>query len=89
MSLSTGLMTVHAYGYGHMDGNGNGWMWLWGGLMMILLVAAVGLVAWVIVHNTKRGGPHPHDRAREILAERFARGEITPEEYRERAEHLA
>jgi uncharacterized membrane protein len=29
-----------------------------------------------------------HDRVREILAERYARGELTHEEYLERLEHL-
>lgn len=32
--------------------------------------------------------PDPNDRAREILAERYARGELTTEEYRERVEQL-
>ena len=29
------------------------------------------------------------ERAREILAERYARGELSSDEYRERLEHLA
>ena len=68
----------------HMDGGGWGWGWL----MMILFVVVVGLVAWAIVRSTQHRGPHPHDRAREILAERLASGEITSEEYRERSQHL-
>ncbi len=50
----------------------------------------LGLFVWFAV----RGGPWHHrhpsdiDRARGILAERFARGEITGEEYRERLEQL-
>jgi putative membrane protein len=35
----------------------------------------------------RRGGPWP-DRARGILAERYARGEIGEDEYRTRLEHL-
>ena len=31
-----------------------------------------------------RRGPSGHERAREILQERFARGELTEQEYRER-----
>ena len=68
----------------HMDG----WGWGWGVLMMVVIVALVGLVVWAIVRSSQHTGSHPHDRARQILAERLASGEITPEEYRERAEHL-
>ena len=90
MNSAAAVGAVLAYGYGRMNGDGgNGWMWLCGGIMMILLVAAFGLIAWTIVHSTHRSGPHPHHRAREILAERLARGEITPEEYEDRVQHLA
>lgn len=90
MGLIVTVGAVVADRYGMMDdGDGNSWMWLWGGLMLLLVVVAIGLVAWAIARSTQRGGPQPHDRAREILAERFARGEITPEEYRERVQHLA
>jgi putative membrane protein len=70
-----------------MDG-GNGWMWLWGGLMLLLAVAVIGAVVWAIARTAPRAVSQPHDRAREILAERFARGDITSEEYQERAQHL-
>jgi putative membrane protein len=84
------LSAIAADRYGMMDGgDGNGWMWAWGALMLLLVVAVIGLVAWAIARNTQHSGPHPHDRAREILAERLARGEITPEEYQERVQHLA
>ena len=60
--------------------------------MMILIVALIGLIVWAIIWETRRAGGrtggHPHDRAREILAERLARGEITPEEYQEISRHL-
>lgn len=56
--------------------------------MMVLLLALIGLGVWAVVRSTQHRGSHPHDRAREILAERFARGEITPEEYQERVQHL-
>ena len=68
----------------HMDG----WGWGWGVLMMVLVVALIGFVVWAVMRATQRTGGHPHDRAREILAERLARGEITPEEYQERVQHL-
>jgi putative membrane protein len=80
------LGAAMADGHGMMDG-GHGDR-PWGALMLILLVVLIGFGVWAVVRSTHNRGPHPHDRAREILAERLARGEITPEEYRERVEHL-
>jgi len=60
------------------------WMWLWGGLMMVAWLVLIVSVAWLI---SVRPGAHsrmPTDRAREALAERYARGEIDAEEYRDR-----
>lgn len=74
--------------WNHMDGWGGGWMWLWGVAMMALLVV---LLLWLVRAASGKPAPpqsHPSDRAREILAERYARGELTTEEYRERAEQL-
>ena len=75
----------------HMDGWGGAWMWLWGIAMMALFVV---LIVWLVRAATGGQGPsarspgHPNDRTREILAERYARGELTTEEYQERAEQL-
>jgi putative membrane protein len=60
------------------------WMWLRGGLMIAVWLALIVSVAWLI---SVRPGAHsrmPTDRAREALAERYARGEINAEEYRDR-----
>ena len=72
------------------DDHMEGWDWLWGSLMMLAMVAIVALVVWVIIWATQHAGGHghPHHRAREIAAERLARGEITPEEYQELSRHL-
>jgi putative membrane protein len=80
----TGQVLAQMWGDGdHMDG------WGWGWLMMLVLVVVVGLVVWGIVRSTQHPtAHHPHDRAREILAERLASGEITPDEYQERVAHL-
>ena len=78
-------------GDGHMNWNGSWWMWIWGPLMMI---AVVVLIVWLIRAATNPGAPRtaeqrePTERAKEILAERYASGEITTEEYRERRDHL-
>ncbi len=65
---------------------GRGWMWLWGSSMLVLLVGAIVVVVWLVVRDHRRV---PSARtARDILAERYARGEITTEEYRERLHQL-
>ncbi len=88
LQLSATIGTL-ADRYDMMDnGHGNGWMFLWGALILILLVAAFGFLAWMMTQSSRSSRAHPHDRAREILAERLATGEITPEEYRERSQHL-
>lgn len=87
MGLLVTVATLVADRYGMMD-DGNGWMWLWGGLMLLLAVVVIGAVVWAVARTAPRTVPQPHDRARAILAERFARGEITSEEYQERAQHL-
>lgn len=72
----------------HHGWGGAGWMWLWGGLMMLFWAALIAAVVWFVAI---RSGPHaaaPADRAREVLAERYARGEITSDEYRERVDTL-
>ena len=55
------------------------------GLLWLALLA-VGI--WFLVRGRRFRQPSDMDRARGILAERFARGEITGEEYRERLEQL-
>ncbi len=71
-------------GWGHMDGWGGGWMWLWGTLMMLFWVAIIAGAVWYLGRSRER---RP-GRAREILEERYASGELSTEEYRERLDHL-
>ena len=81
MNTLTALTSVVA---SHSDYDGH---WFPFAFFWLVLVA---LVVWFVV----RGGPWRHhrpsdmDRARGILAERFARGEISGEEYREKLEQL-
>jgi len=79
-------------GWDHMNGWSGGSMWLWGVAMMTLSVV---LIVWLIratgTDSTGVAGPahrDPNDRAREILDERLAKGELTPEGYRERVSEL-
>ncbi len=84
----TPVTRVLADGYGHMDWDG-GWMWLTAVTMMTLLVV---LIVWAVrTTTTQRSDRHAHgptSRAREILAERFAKGELSTEEYHERVDGL-
>jgi putative membrane protein len=76
------------HGWGHMDGWGGGWMWIWGAAMMLLVVL---LVVWLVRSIAGSSRPEPTDpseRARSILSERYARGELSTEEYRERLSEL-
>jgi putative membrane protein len=58
-------------------------------LLFLMLLAVIGLLVWLVVLAFRRGHqPSGTDTARSILAERMARGEITPEEYQERLRHL-
>ncbi|HXV93516.1 MAG TPA: SHOCT domain-containing protein [Pseudonocardia sp.] len=71
-----------------MGGFGMGWMWLF----WLLLVAGLVLLGVVLVRvvggGVDRGReparPERSSRAREILDERYARGELTTQEYHER-----
>jgi len=71
------------YGYGMW------WMWIPGILLALLIIG--GIVALVVLAVRSTGSsalppdtkPADVDPARRILEERLARGEITPEQYRE------
>jgi putative membrane protein len=78
------------------SGVGMGWMWLFWlllvlgvVLLVVLAVRAVGGgVAGPGIDQRDRAGRPVRSRAREVLDERYARGEITTEEYRERLSAL-
>jgi putative membrane protein len=55
--------------------------------MMLTWAAVIGVAVWLILRSTRRDDSSSA-RAKEILDERFARGELTIEEYRERREAL-
>ena len=84
------------YGYGNSGG-----MWMFGGLMMLGMLVLVGVAIWVLL--TVRRHQHPNvvpadadgpstaagrARVRQILDERFARGELTADDYAERLRTL-
>lgn len=72
-----------------MDGSMMGWAWVW--LLLVLIgVVLLGYVAFRLVRGSGRstavGGP---SSPRQILDERYARGEIDDEEYRHRRAELS
>ncbi|WP_327092473.1 SHOCT domain-containing protein [Nonomuraea sp. NBC_01738] len=75
--------------WNHMWDYGGGWMI--GGLMMVAWLGLIAMVIWLVVRSvasTSQTPGAPRDRARELLAERYARGEISTEEYQDRLAHL-
>ncbi|MDQ0767924.1 putative membrane protein [Pseudarthrobacter defluvii] len=79
------------WGYGQ-----GGWWWIWA----VLLLLGIALLVWVALRafgggtgnggiggRGGRDGPPP-STARQILDERFARGELTAEQYREQLKVL-
>jgi putative membrane protein len=62
-------------------GMGGGWMMLF---WILLATAAIALVVWAIARAASQSSPAagtPPARAEEILRERYARGEITREQF--------
>ncbi|HEX6301770.1 MAG TPA: SHOCT domain-containing protein [Acidimicrobiia bacterium] len=86
-SVTLALVWAHMGGdWDHMSDHMGGWAWGFAWLFVILLVVlVVALVAWA-VRSVSRGGSARSGRngAVAVLEERFARGELSPEEYRER-----
>ena len=69
-----------------------GWGWMMMVLWTILLLLVAGGLIWAILaatqstSSTRRSSPTPqvHPSARDVLDERFARGEIDADEYQQR-----
>lgn len=73
-----------------MDGGMTGLAWLW----PVVMLAGVALVVYVLVRlvrdGTSKGTRDAEQRpsARELLDERYARGELDDEEYERRRRNL-
>lgn len=64
-----------------------GWAWVW----PVILVLGLAALVWGLTHARRSppsGGTDREDRARQILRERYARGDISEEEMRERMRAL-
>lgn len=65
-----------------MDGAGwamglGGWLWMALGLVLVLALV------WALAAGLSGGRPNATDDAARILAERFARGELSEQEYQQ------
>jgi putative membrane protein len=65
-----------------------GWGW-WFPFGLVFWLGLTALAVYLLSHTTGRRQPWGAASARDILAERFARGEIDSEEYEERLSHLS
>lgn len=66
-------------------GEGMGWWMLFGGMWMLVFWAVViGLIVWAVIRLTRRNGDHSGERKDtplEIARQRYARGDISREEF--------
>lgn len=88
--LSRTGLGLWGYGPGMMGGNfGFGMMSGFGGIFMILLwIVVIGLGVWLVSHLVSRTNSQPpsnsaalSESALDILKKRYARGEITKEQF--------
>lgn len=92
-NFSAVLADASGDGWDHMGGWGGGSMWLWGVAMMVLFAV---LIVWLVRAGVSSAPSAPvtlasgdrTERAFQILAERYASGEVTTDEYRERVDEL-
>ena len=67
-----------------------GWWMLFGGIWMFLFWGGlIGLIVWGITRLTRRDGSTPKHNPLDIAKERYAKGEITKEEYDQYRKDLA
>jgi putative membrane protein len=81
--MLTSLLSATVLG-DHADGWHHGWWPLW----LVVWLAIAVTVVWLLSRRWREPRSGGLDRAREILAERYARGELTSEQYRDRLQQL-
>jgi putative membrane protein len=86
---ATAFLAHPGWGWDGGWGGWGGWGWWFAPLWILPWLVFVGVAIWLLSRGGgsrwQRSGT---DRAREILAERFARGELSSDEYRERLDQL-
>jgi putative membrane protein len=96
MSFATTTLAQMSGRYGdNMDFN-SGTSWIGMTIMIVLGVLVIGVIVWAIVYATRSTGHAPSNAhvasaapsAREVLDNRYARGEIDTADYEERKSKL-
>jgi putative membrane protein len=75
------LVLASNWGWSPRAGGG---LWL---IIPLLWITVIGLLVWLVARR-RSPAADPTDRAREVLAERYAQGELSTDEYRERLDNL-
>jgi putative membrane protein len=70
---------------GPFDDGGSEWWWVGRLVVFLLWIVVISFVVRWVARSRRHD---PMDRARAVLAERFARGEIDAEEYRQRSREM-
>jgi putative membrane protein len=68
----------------HTYAQGGSWLWygLFGHVLMLVFWAAIiYFVIWLVRNNTNRNGNEDSKKALDVLKERYAKGEITKEQF--------
>jgi putative membrane protein len=86
--LLPALLPLGGDGWWRGWGPGGGWAWLWAPILLLLWAGLIAAVVWSVARNARPPERSGTERAREVLAERYARGELTTDEYRECLEQL-
>lgn len=87
-------------GYYDGYGMGYGFGWIFMVFLWVLIIwGVISLIRWLSMgshghgehpmHHTKIGGPWMGDRSMQILNERYAKGEITKEQFEEMKKNLS
>jgi putative membrane protein len=77
------------FGWGWMHGGGLPFWWLGAGFRFLFLGAAAVGVVYLVRYFNRHGGGHRAETALEILQKRYARGEITREQFEEMKRNLS
>lgn len=83
-ALLAAIGTVDALPIAHWDGDGPGWWIVFGPLFWILVIAAIVLLVRGRGRWRPPGSGGGHATGIEVLERRFAEGELSLEQYRER-----
>ena len=71
-------------------GDGMGWWIIFGGLFMVIFWGGlIALVAWTIIKLNKRGETTQSHSLLDVVKERYAKGEISREEFEQLQKDLS